>query len=113
MGVCPEESRTKKSRQARPNVKIFLTVFFDCNGVMHHEFLPQGCAVYKEYYLEVMRRLREAIPQKRTELWKNQSWILHHEIAPAYTSMLVREFLSKKRNRNHASTAVFTGLGPR
>ena len=44
-----------------------------------------------------MRRLREAIRQKRTELWKNQSWILHHDNAPAHTSMLVREFLAKNK----------------
>ena len=30
---------------------------------MHHEFLPGGQTVNKEYYLGVMRRLREAIPQ--------------------------------------------------
>ena len=29
--------------------------------VVHHEFLPQDCAVSKEYYLVVMSRLREAI----------------------------------------------------
>ena len=37
--------------------------------------MPQGCMVNKEYYLEVMRWLREAIHRKRIELWKNQSWI--------------------------------------
>ena len=41
------------------------------------------------YYLEVIRRLRKAIRQKRTELWKNQSWIFHHDNARAHTSMLV------------------------
>ena len=58
-------------------MNVFLTVFFDCNGVVHYEFLPQGREDNKEYYLEVMTRLREAIRQKRTGLWKNQSWILH------------------------------------
>ena len=33
---------------------------FDCNGVVHHEFLSHGGTVNKEYYQEVMRRLREA-----------------------------------------------------
>ena len=54
--------------------------------------------VNKEYYLEVMRRLREAIRQKGTELWKNQSWILYHDNnAPAYTLILVREFLARNK----------------
>ena len=38
----PAELRLKKARQVRLNVKELLTVFFDCNGVVHHEFLPQG-----------------------------------------------------------------------
>ena len=57
----PEESRPKKIRQVRSNVKVLLTVFFDFNGVVHHEFLPYGRTINKEYYLEVMRCLREAI----------------------------------------------------
>ena len=81
--------------QGRKNVKVLLIVFFDCNGIVHHEFLPQGRTVNKEYYLEIIRRLREAIRQKRTELWKNQSWILHHDNAPAHKSILVSEFLAK------------------
>ena len=28
-------------------------------------------------------------------LWKNNSWLLHHDNAPAHTSLLVREFLTK------------------
>ncbi|UYV83800.1 hypothetical protein LAZ67_X000166 [Cordylochernes scorpioides] len=75
----PHEPRPKKARQ----------------GVVHHEFLPQGRTVNKEYYLQVMRNLREAIRQKRPDLWKNKNWLLHHDNAPAHTSLLVRDFLAK------------------
>ena len=54
----PEEARPKKTRQVLSNVKVLLTVFFDCNDMMHHEFLTQGRKVNKEYYFEVMHRLR-------------------------------------------------------
>ncbi|UYV63007.1 hypothetical protein LAZ67_2002824 [Cordylochernes scorpioides] len=91
----PHEPRPKKARQVRSNVKVLLTVFFDCRGVVHHEFLPQGRTVNKEYYLQVMRNLREAIHQKRPDLWKNKNWLLHHDNAPAHTSLLVRDFLAK------------------
>ncbi|UYV76060.1 hypothetical protein LAZ67_13002356, partial [Cordylochernes scorpioides] len=91
----PHEQRPKKARQVRSNVKVLLTVFFDCRGVVHHEFLLQGRTVNKEYYLQVMRNLREAIRQKRPDLWKNKNWLLHHDNAPAHTSLLVREFLAK------------------
>lgn len=29
------------------------------------------------------------------DLWRNDSWLLHHDNAPAHTSLLVREFLAK------------------
>ena len=77
----------------------------DCNGVVHREYLPQGPMVNKEYYLEVMHRLSEVIRQKRTELRKNQSLILHQDNAPGQTSMLVHEFLAKNKSRlNHRIT---------
>ena len=78
-------------------MKVLLTVFFDCNGVMRHESLSQGRMVNKEYHLEVMRQLCETFRQKCTELRKNQSWIMHHDNAPALTSMLVPKFLVKNK----------------
>ena len=50
----PEEPRPKKLHQVRLKGKVLLTVFFDCNDMVHHEFLPQGRTVNKEYYLEVI-----------------------------------------------------------
>ena len=67
-GSPNESPRPKKARQVRSNVMVLLTVFFDYHGVVHQEFLPQGRTVNKEYYLEVMRRLREAIRKKCPEL---------------------------------------------
>jgi len=55
----------KKSRQVCSHVKVMLTIFFYSDGVVHYEFLPQGWTVNKEYYLEVMQRLREAVRKKK------------------------------------------------
>jgi len=38
-----------------------LAVFFYSEGIVRYEFLPQGRTVNKEYYLEVMERLHEAV----------------------------------------------------
>ena len=79
-------------------MKVLLTIFFDyIDRVVHHELLLQGHTINKEYYLVVMSRLSEAIRQKRTELWKNQAWILHHDNAPAHTLMIMCEFLAKNK----------------
>ena len=39
---------TKNRSQARLNMKGLLTISFDCNGMVHHEFLPQNPTVNKE-----------------------------------------------------------------
>ncbi|UYV81528.1 hypothetical protein LAZ67_20001451, partial [Cordylochernes scorpioides] len=108
----PHEPRPKKARQVRSNVKVFMTVFFDCRGVVHHEFLPQGRTVNKEYYLQVVRNLREAIRQKRPDLWKNKNWLLHHDNAPAHTSLLVRDFLAKNNTLMMPQSPYSPDLAP-
>ena len=65
--VSKSSPRPKKSRQVRSHVKVMLTVFFDSEGVVHSEFLPQGRTVNKECYLEVMQRLREVVRKKRPD----------------------------------------------
>ena len=62
------EKMLMTTRKVGSNVKDLLTVFFDYNGVVHREFLPEGPTANKEYYLEVMRHLRKAI-RKNTRIW--------------------------------------------
>ena len=52
-----EEPRTKNASQYRSYVKVLHTVFFDCNGVVHHKYLLKARTVNKEYFIEIMRRL--------------------------------------------------------
>jgi hypothetical protein len=51
--------------------------------------------VNKEYYLQVMKRLREAVRRKRLGLWKGSKWLLHHVNAPVHSSLLICDFLTK------------------
>ncbi|UYV76613.1 hypothetical protein LAZ67_14001466 [Cordylochernes scorpioides] len=90
-----QSSQWKLPHEPRPKKRA--------KGVVHHEFLPQVRTVNKEYYLQIMRNLREAIRQKRPDLWKNKNWLLHHDNAPAHTSLLVRDFLAKKQHTNDAA----------
>ncbi|UYV74212.1 CLCN3 [Cordylochernes scorpioides] len=96
-----KEPRPKKARKAPSKVKVMLTVFFDYQGIVHHEFQQQGSTITADSYLGVLRRLREAIRQKQPELWRSKSWILHHDNAPAHTALKISKFL-----QDH-STSVF------
>jgi hypothetical protein len=84
----------KKVRQVRSHVKVMLTVYFDSEGVVHYEFLPQGRTVNKEYYLEVMQRLCEAVMKKRRDAWHENQWMLQHDNPPSHSSFLVCDFLA-------------------
>jgi transposase len=68
---------------------------FDIQGIVHKEFVPLGQTVNGKFYCKVLKRLREGIRRKRPDKWKNNNWFLHHDNAPAHTS-LVRQFLTSK-----------------
>jgi len=57
--------------------------------------VPHGETVNKEFYLNVLKCLREAVRRKRPEVWTNNTWMLHQDYAPAHASPLIREFLTK------------------
>ncbi|KAL4149391.1 hypothetical protein QTP88_003351 [Uroleucon formosanum] len=91
----PDSPRPKKARQVRSQVKVMLTVFFDYQGVVHHEYAPKGQTITKEYYIDVLRRLRDAVRRKRPEFKESGSWKLHHDNAPAHSAHVVQQFLAK------------------
>ena len=87
--------RPKKPRQVRSKIKVLLKFFFDGSGVVHHEYLPESSTVNQTYYIEVLKRLRDAIRRKRPELWKSGDWFFHHDNAPAHSALRTRKFLAK------------------
>ena len=64
-------------------------IFFDCEGVVHYECAPRGQTINKEYYVEVLKRLRDAVRRKRPRFWSSGDWLLHYDNAPAHSSNLV------------------------
>ena len=74
---------------------MMLTIFFDSRGVVHHENAPQGQNINKEYYLEVLCHLLDAVRRKRPNLWVAGTWQLHHDNAPAHSLQLIQTFLTK------------------
>jgi len=85
----------KEARMSRSKIRVMLVVFFDWKGIVHHEFVPHGQMVNKQLYQEVLAHLRDAVCRRRPELWENQTWMLHHNNAPAHTSLLNRSYLAK------------------
>ena len=46
-------------------------------------------------FIDIFRRLREAVERKRPEKWKRCSWFLLHDNAPAHRLVLFMDFLVK------------------
>jgi hypothetical protein len=84
-----------KVRQVWSNVKTMLIAFFDAEGLVHHEFLPQRHTVNQSVYITVLQRLRDAVRRKRPHKWSSGTWLLHHDSVPCQAALNVREFLAK------------------
>jgi len=74
-------------------IKRLLT-FFDIRGIVHYEFVPTGqptkFTIWK-YWKGCVKKT------ETTRSFANNSWILHHDNAPAHMALCVREFLATKQ----------------
>ena len=84
-----------KKAQVCSNVKVMLTRFFDSHSIVHHKYAPEGQTINKEYYLEVLRHLHDAVQRKRPDMWTEKNWQLHHDNAPAHSTHVIKGFLIK------------------
>jgi hypothetical protein len=62
--------RSRKARMSKSKIKSMLICFFNCQGIAHKEFVPQGQTVH----------VRLSIAN---------SWMLHHNNAPCHTAISV------------------------
>ena len=69
----------------------------DIKGIVHYEIVPTGQSINQVYHLEVLKRLREEVRWKLPELFANNSWVLHHDNAPAHTALSVTDFLATEQ----------------
>jgi len=87
-----ESQRPKKVRQVRSKVEVMLIVFFDMEGIVHYEYVPQGQTVSQQFYLQVLKRLRLAVSHKGPQKRAAGSWALHHDNASAHKAHSIQVF---------------------
>ena len=51
----------KKIRKSKSKIEVMLIMFFDQNGVVHYEFIPDDLTVNQNYYKQVSNRLYDLI----------------------------------------------------
>jgi hypothetical protein len=74
-----------------------IIAFFDIKGIAHKEFVSTSQTVNSGFYCDVLRRLCENVGRRSPERWREQTWLLHHNNAPAHTSVLTQQFLAKQK----------------
>ncbi len=88
------ETRPQKAIWNRATCKTMAILFFDTLGVIHLEFLPRGQTIDSDFWIEVVKRLKESIRRKRPIMWKggfdsqtDRDFILHMDNAPVHVSV--------------------------
>ena len=86
----PQSPRKKKAHMSKFKFKAMMIVFFDIRGVIYIDWVPEDQTVNQVYYKNVLTTLHECVQRRRPDMWKNASWILHHDNAPS-----VKRYLAK------------------
>jgi hypothetical protein len=76
-------------------MKILLIAFFSAIYIVHFDFFAQGHPLNQAYYMEILKHLYEAVHKERPEIWPNH-WILHHDNAPDYKELSLKQFVAQK-----------------
>jgi hypothetical protein len=67
-------------------------------------------SINRAYYVEILKRLHEAVRRRRPELWPD--WVFHHDSAPAHKSLSVKQFLAQKSITELERPSVSPDLAP-
>ena len=87
--------KRKKFKQTFSTRKIMCTVFWDRQGVLLVEFLPQGTTINSAVYCETLKKLRRAIQNKRRGMLSATVLLLDDNARPqsaAHTQDLITSF---------------------
>jgi len=81
----------------KSNLKSMILTFFDIKGIVHKEFVPTDQTANSGFFCEVLQRLHEKVQRHCSQLWRKQTWLLHHDNTPSHTFVLTHQFLAKNK----------------
>ncbi len=96
-GAAGAGRRPTKVRIEQSTLKCMLVAFFDCQGLVYHEWVPQGCGITGLVYRAILERLRDAVRRRCPRAWRGHNWALLHDNAPAHNSNPAVNFLNQHR----------------
>lgn len=84
---------SKKFKTTISAKKIMASVFWDCQGIILIEYLPQGETINSARYCETLKKLRRAIQNKRRGMLTKGVCLLHDNARP-HTANATKELLA-------------------
>ena len=79
-----------KARVRASAGKVMLTVFWDYKGILMVDYLPHKQTINAQYYIEIIRRLRQTIIDKRRGLMRRGPYLLHDN-APSHKAGIAQD----------------------
>jgi len=86
----------KKLKFQRSCIKTMLIIFFNSQGIVHKEFIPEGKTVSREFYKGLKDRLLKRIQRVCPAVFCSRDFFLLHDNAPAHKAASVCQFLTQK-----------------
>jgi len=74
-----------------------LVIFFEWQGVIHKEFVPEGETITAVYYKGVMERLLNRIRRVRPGMCESGDWFLLYDNAPSHNVTIISNFLAQRK----------------
>jgi hypothetical protein len=71
-------------------------IFFDSQGAVHKEFVPEEKTVNAEFYKGIMDRLLKFIQRVRPSAFCSRDFFLLHDNVPAHKAASICQFLTQK-----------------
>ena len=88
-------TKAQKNMTSSQQCKTMLTYFFNSCSMVHHEYALECQTINKEYYLEVLCHLHDAVQRKQPDIWTEKNWQLHHDNALTQSAHVIKGFLAK------------------
>jgi hypothetical protein len=76
---------------------MLIIFFFNSQGIVHKEFVPEGKTLNAEFYKGVMDRLLKCIQQVHPAAFCSQDFFLLHDNVPAHKAASVCQFLTPQK----------------
>ena len=102
----------KKLKFQRSCIKSMLIIFFDSQGVVHKEFVPQGRTVNAVFYKGVMDCLLKRVQRVRPDAFCSRDFVLLHDNAPSHKAASACQFLTQNKCYSPLSPPYSTDLSP-